>query len=290
MDASTLGSKPVDIVLEGLLRRSIPRFQINKTILMITHPRCNGQGQILLSEGSRVIVDPEGQSARSLGRVIWGDGVPEDVVVEDNKNQIKSEEKHCPRLMRLMTFYTMVYEQSTVQHESLVALLLTRVELVNKFEAGSLFRTACPQCGMILCSNSIEVDCCCQVEAQSVTMTINPYIIAGFADETAGFNLASSTSNMTAPDTSPQGMLRSCRPLMVSDQACKSLLGWSPSDLAVFVDSVPREEVLDVLRDIEEDLNYIRVIFHLQWVVDEDRVQPHGQLVLVDVLRKLPPT
>ena len=144
-----------------------------------------------------------------------------------------------------------------------ISVILLKIDLAELYSRGEVFCMPC-HCGNVIFSNSSHSVCkaCPSSQDTTLTLSLNPQILASFSDETGGFT--------------------SLHNLLVADTAWEKLLGRSPEMLEAKLTSKGRTptDAEKVLRHWEQRLQYLRLTFAMGW----SGKWSCGRMVVLDVL------
>lgn len=286
---------PMKVQFEDLLHESLSGSE--GSILLITHPSHLESGHIVPSPRSRILVDPDIEPARRLKRTVLWKTLPRcNAYLDEESLDHLFSNSDPPRMTTLLDFSTLVAKSPTQPRRALISVLLRDVNVLKLAKANSFFCMPCPKCGSSIFSNRSPENCHDPGCDSLVDLRLNPRILGGFADETAGMlyreerepgqhesggvqmkrtrsrrrddgDEDEETPCQRRPFTSPS-------PFLITDQACTSLLGITPSAMEEKLDNThsrlhhPRTYIEDFLQHIEWKLTWARKTMLLVWTGD----------------------
>ncbi|KAL6243818.1 hypothetical protein RBB50_009252 [Rhinocladiella similis] len=268
---------PVKMVFEKPLHQCVPMLKPHQTILFVTNPRVVG-GQLLVpSYSSRILVDPDICVAEKLRRFLRQMAPPCNMTTQENADMEEYVlDDHFPRSQHLTTLHEL---QSTIlkapgtPFQVVVQVTITSICFTSLFAQERLFCMTCPSCFRAKYCNQAVDWCDCDVDDGRIDMRLNPQVLGGFSDETAGF-LRSSSLNETESGSHDGHTPEKQDPVLrdagtctmfLTDRALSSLLGMKPLEIETLAILETEEECLETLDAVAKDLMWSPVILLLGW-------------------------
>lgn len=245
------------------------------TILLITNPRYIGDKLLILSNRSRVFVDPPVAAATEL-QVFFRRQVPKyHTAYTDSELARVFQHQDPENLTTLEELGSLISQDPTIIHTARVSVLFGSVDLYPLWFNDRLFYYNCTSCPNGGYSNTHWDHCECGSGDMKVVSRINPHCIQGFSDETCGFVCSPMSGWQSIHD--PHRLTTALtwvtdaamHPLVVTDVAFLAMTGRTPMDLCDRLQLLSEEELVAELIGLEDRLTCKRVVFKLGWTGDK---------------------
>ncbi|KAJ9621131.1 hypothetical protein H2204_012025 [Knufia peltigerae] len=278
---------PVKVIFENPIHESVAPLKPRHTILLVTNPRVVGGQMLATSYSSRIFLDPEISVAGELRRFLRQMAPPCNMTMQENADLeeeygLDDRVSRPQHLTTLQEFRSTILRDPGTPYQVVVRVTITSICLASLFKQERLFCMTCPSCSRDRYCNQAVDWCDCDVDARSIDMRLNPHVLGGFSDETAGFLQYSpgwgDEGSATRDGRTPQKQHLVPRdagtfPIFLTDRALSSLLGVRPLEIETLAILETEQECLATFDAVEKDLIESPVILLLGWT-GSDLAQP----------------